>query len=95
MAYIFIFQRCCPDMANNFMKTNEPGLSHSKSTTKVDSDKKKLVMLVSDFYYGQYEGNNVEEAKSYTTFQCPSCLKVFKNNIRYVSTSHCLKIRYY
>ncbi|XP_058514369.1 zinc finger protein 280C isoform X1 [Ochotona princeps] len=78
-------KRCCPDMANNFMKTNEPGLSHAKSTTKVDSYKERLVMLVSDFYYGQYEGSNVEETKSYTTFQCPSCLKVFKNNIRFMN----------
>lgn len=42
-------------------------------------------MLVNDFYYGKYEGDVQEEQKTHTTFKCFSCLKVLKNNIRFMN----------
>lgn len=44
---------------------------------------KKHIMLVSEFYYGRFEGDAHNLArKTNTTFKCQSCLKVLKNNIR-------------
>jgi hypothetical protein len=86
-AYIFfLFQRCCPDMGNNLSGTAKPELSCAENTANIGSEKGKLIMLVSDFYYGRHEGAVEEEPKTYTTFKCFSCLKVLKNNIRYVNT---------
>uniref|UniRef100_A0A3B4XF47 Zinc finger protein 280D n=1 Tax=Seriola lalandi dorsalis TaxID=1841481 RepID=A0A3B4XF47_SERLL len=46
----------------------------------------KRIMLVSDFYYGRFEGDgNKEMQKTNTTFKCQSCLKVLKNNIRFMN----------
>ncbi|XP_074474431.1 zinc finger protein 280C isoform X1 [Sebastes fasciatus] len=47
----------------------------------------KRIMLVSDFYYGRFEGdgNKKEAQKPNTTFKCQSCLKVLKNNIRFMN----------
>ncbi|XP_029354063.1 zinc finger protein 280C isoform X2 [Echeneis naucrates] len=46
----------------------------------------KRIMLVSDFYYGRFEGDGNKEAqKTNTTFKCQSCLKVLKNNIRFMN----------
>lgn len=47
----------------------------------------KRIMLVSDFYYGRFEGdgNKRETHKPNTTFKCQSCLKVLKNNIRFMN----------
>lgn len=61
---------------------------------KTGAEKGKLIMLVSDFYYGKHEGAVDEEQKTYTTFKCFSCLKVLKNNIRYVNIYFyfCLKV---
>lgn len=44
-------------------------------------------MLVSDFYYGRFEGDvqKKDAQKTNTTFKCQSCLKILKNNIRYDS----------
>lgn len=42
-------------------------------------------MLVSEFYYGRFEGDGTKKEEQKTvTFKCQSCLKVLKNNIRYV-----------
>jgi hypothetical protein len=57
----------------------------SNATQVVDSEKGKLIMLVNDFYYGKHEGDVQEEQKTHTTFKCFSCLKILKNNIRYVN----------
>ncbi|XP_075394808.1 zinc finger protein 280C isoform X1 [Tenrec ecaudatus] len=69
-------KRCCPDMVNNTLDSNTDELSNA--------EKGKLVMLVTDFYYGRHEGT-CEEQKTYTTFKCFSCLKVLKNNIRFMN----------
>ncbi|XP_024150920.1 zinc finger protein 280C [Oryzias melastigma] len=47
----------------------------------------KLIMLVSDFYYGNFEGDlqKREAQKTNNTFKCQSCLKVLKNNIRFMN----------
>ncbi|XP_045390145.1 zinc finger protein 280A [Lemur catta] len=44
-----------------------------------DPEKGNLIMLLSDFYYGQHKGDGTSERKTYTTFECHSCLKVLKN----------------
>ncbi|XP_059215039.1 zinc finger protein 280C isoform X1 [Centropristis striata] len=47
----------------------------------------KRIMLVSEFYYGCFEGDGKmrESHKPNTTFKCQSCLKVLKNNIRFMN----------
>ncbi|XP_003804031.2 zinc finger protein 280A [Otolemur garnettii] len=44
-----------------------------------DPEKGNLVMLLSDFYYGQHKGDGLPEQKTHTTFKCLSCLKDLKN----------------
>ncbi|XP_063102481.1 zinc finger protein 280C isoform X3 [Cavia porcellus] len=78
-------KRCCPDMLNNFPGTIKTELSSAEDTTNTGSEKEKLIMLVSDFYYGKHGGTLQEEPKTYTTFKCFSCLKVLKNNIRFMN----------
>lgn len=89
----FFFQRCCPDMVNKFLEMIKAELAITENK-KNGAEKGKLIMLVSDFYYGRHEGAIDDEQKTYTTFKCFSCLKVLKNNIRYVNIyfSFCLKI---
>ncbi|KAM6151593.1 zinc finger protein 280C [Rhynchocyon petersi] len=58
--------------------------SSTENRNKTAVEKGKLIMLVSDFYYGRHEGV-IEEQKTYTTFKCFSCLKVLKNNIRFMN----------
>ncbi|KAB1277245.1 Zinc finger protein 280D [Camelus dromedarius] len=80
------FRYCCPDMINNFLglaKTEFSSTAHKNKT--IDSEKGKLIMLVNDFYYGKHEGDVQEEQKTYTTFKCFSCLKILKNNIRFMN----------
>ncbi|XP_061670089.1 zinc finger protein 280C isoform X2 [Syngnathoides biaculeatus] len=47
----------------------------------------KRIMLVSDFYYGRFEGDHVKEPleRSSITFKCQCCLKVLKSNIRFMN----------
>ncbi|XP_044792491.1 zinc finger protein 280C isoform X4 [Bubalus bubalis] len=74
---------CCPDMVDVFMEMIKVELSNiEKNTTGAETG--KLIMLVSDFYYGRHEGN-FDDEKTYTTFKCFSCLKVLKNNIRFMN----------
>lgn len=50
----------------------------------MENSEKKRIMLVSDFYYGRFEGDrSVRVEKTNTTFKCQSCLKILKNNIRW------------
>nr|XP_019954518.1 PREDICTED: zinc finger protein 280D isoform X1 [Paralichthys olivaceus] len=59
--------------------------------TKVESTApsaaNKRIMLVSDFYYGHFEGDghNMEGQRTSSTFKCQSCLKILKNNIRFMN----------
>uniref|UniRef100_A0A8C5PBR5 C2H2-type domain-containing protein n=1 Tax=Leptobrachium leishanense TaxID=445787 RepID=A0A8C5PBR5_9ANUR len=79
---------CCPDKMHNFLLgIAEAEVTSSQAPTE-DSEKGKLIMLVSDFYYGQYPGNALlmqQEQKTYTTFRCFSCQKLLKNNIRFMN----------
>lgn len=86
---------CCPDMLNKFLETIKVQISSTENKDKIIIEKGKLIMLVSDFYYGKHEGDVDAEQKTYTTFKCFSCLKVLKNNIRYVNIYLylCLKFR--
>ncbi|XP_045142426.1 zinc finger protein 280D isoform X1 [Echinops telfairi] len=77
---------CCPDMINNFLGLAKTEFSSTTNTnTTIDSEKGKLIMLVNDFYYGKHEGDVQEEQKTHTTFKCFSCLKILKNNIRFMN----------
>lgn len=77
---------CCPDMINNFLGLAKTEFSSTANKNKtIDSEKGKLIMLVNDFYYGKHEGDVQEEQKTYTTFKCFSCLKILKNNIRFMN----------
>ncbi|XP_032153239.1 zinc finger protein 280D isoform X6 [Sapajus apella] len=77
---------CCPDMINNFLGLAKTEFSSTvNKNTTIDSEKGKLIMLVNDFYYGKHEGDVQEEQKTHTTFKCFSCLKILKNNIRFMN----------
>uniref|UniRef100_A0A9L0S8F3 Zinc finger protein 280C n=1 Tax=Equus caballus TaxID=9796 RepID=A0A9L0S8F3_HORSE len=78
-------KRCCPDMVNKFLEMVKVELSSTENKNKTGAEKGKLIMLVSDFYYGRHEGAVDDEQKTYTTFKCFSCLKVLKNNIRFMN----------
>lgn len=55
-------------------------LSSSASQNKTfDPTKGNLIVLLSDFYYGQHRGDGQPEQKTHATFKCLSCLKVLKN----------------
>uniref|UniRef100_A0A665U659 C2H2-type domain-containing protein n=1 Tax=Echeneis naucrates TaxID=173247 RepID=A0A665U659_ECHNA len=72
-ANISLFQSC---------GTNVESTPHSVQNMSSN----KRIMLVSDFYYGRFEGDGNKEAqKTNTTFKCQSCLKVLKNNIRFMN----------
>uniref|UniRef100_A0A8C6RQ84 Zinc finger protein 280C n=1 Tax=Nannospalax galili TaxID=1026970 RepID=A0A8C6RQ84_NANGA len=78
-------KHCCPDMLNNFPDTSKAEQSSAENKANTDPDTGKLIMLVSDFYYGRYEGAGDEEPKISTTFKCFSCSKVLKSNIRFMN----------
>ncbi|KAM9313260.1 zinc finger protein 280D [Gastrophryne carolinensis] len=79
---------CCPEKMQHFfhgVSNAEP--SKSQIATE-DNDKGKLIMLVSDFYYGKFSGDPQlvqQEQKTNTTFKCFSCQKLLKNNIRFMN----------
>lgn len=59
----------------------------------VDTSANKRIMLVSDFYYGQFEGDGTEAVqKTNTTFKCQSCLKILKSNVRYDDLFSCPEV---
>ncbi|XP_016350697.1 zinc finger protein 280C-like isoform X2 [Sinocyclocheilus anshuiensis] len=78
---------CCPELLDSvFPSTSKP--DKQANAPKVNEpDKGKLIMLVSDFYYGKCEGDPslIPKFKSNTTFKCNSCLKMLKNNIRFMN----------
>ncbi|XP_076583785.1 zinc finger protein 280C isoform X2 [Chaetodon auriga] len=90
-----ILKKKCPKCQEEFI-TQETLRCHMVSCcAKVDStppsasdmSANKRIMLVSEFYYGCFEGdgNKKEAQKTNTTFKCQSCLKVLKNNIRFMN----------
>lgn len=59
----------------------------------MDTSGNKRIMLVSDFYYGQFEGDRTEAVqKTNTTFKCQSCLKILKSNVRYDDVFSCPEV---
>ncbi|XP_067105013.1 zinc finger protein 280C [Osmerus mordax] len=89
-----VFRKPCPkcrhvffsqDILNSHMKSCCPHLVHLfQFPCQVSS---KRIMLVKDFYYGIHEGdkNKQQGIKTNTTFKCQSCLKVLKNNVRFMN----------
>ncbi|XP_051508566.1 zinc finger protein 280C isoform X2 [Myxocyprinus asiaticus] len=78
---------CCPHLLDSvFPSTSKPD-KQPTSAKAYDAEKGKLIMLVSDFYYGKCEGDPslIPKAKSNITFKCNSCLKLLKNNIRFMN----------
>ncbi|XP_066492330.1 zinc finger protein 280D isoform X2 [Tiliqua scincoides] len=78
---------CCPDMVHTFLGITKTDCSGT-STKIAETEKGKLIMLVNDFYYGKYEGNVQQvrqEQKTHTTFKCASCMKLLKNNLRFMN----------
>ncbi|XP_060116190.1 zinc finger protein 280D [Heteronotia binoei] len=78
---------CCPDLVHTFLGASTTD-SSGASAKMIESEKGKLIMLVNDFYYGKYEGNVQQvrqEQKTHTTFKCASCMKLLKNNIRFMN----------
>nr|DBA31727.1 TPA: hypothetical protein GDO54_007512 [Pyxicephalus adspersus] len=76
---------CCPErMQHFFPRVGSTEVSRPQNTTE-EIDKGKLIMLVSEFYYGKHSGDPLlvqQDQKTNTTFKCFSCQKVLKNNIR-------------
>ncbi|XP_063305158.1 zinc finger protein 280D isoform X1 [Pelobates fuscus] len=79
---------CCSDKMHNFFH----GITDTEVTSSQgmaeESEKGKLIMLVSDFYYGRHPGDvqlAQQEQKTHTTFRCFSCQKLLKNNIRFMN----------
>lgn len=67
---------CCPHLMECLFPTVVPP----------PSTPGKRIMLVKDFYYGRHEGDVYKQgAKTNTTFKCQSCLKVLKNNVRFMN----------
>ncbi|XP_073474882.1 zinc finger protein 280D isoform X1 [Aquarana catesbeiana] len=79
---------CCPErMQLFFPRIGNVEFSRPQNTTE-ENDKGKLIMLVSDFYYGKHAGDPLlvqQDQKTNTTFKCFSCQKVLKNNIRFMN----------
>lgn len=82
---IIHMKHCCPDMINKVLEATIIDLTDTENTNSTNAEKGKLIMLVSDFYYGKHEGAVDDEQKTYTTFKCFSCAKVLKNNIRFMN----------
>uniref|UniRef100_A0A2K6EWC4 Zinc finger protein 280B n=1 Tax=Propithecus coquereli TaxID=379532 RepID=A0A2K6EWC4_PROCO len=65
------------DREKGLAQTDFSALATQNQT--LDPKKRNLIMLLSDFYYGQHKGDGTPEQKTHTTFKCLSCLKVLKN----------------
>ncbi|XP_029495091.1 zinc finger protein 280C-like [Oncorhynchus nerka] len=70
--------KCCPHLLECVFP------STPKSTYLFAS---KRIMLVTDFYYGRFEGDKPKSQQHKTpfTYKCQSCLKVLKNNVRFMN----------
>ncbi|XP_045079320.1 zinc finger protein 280C isoform X1 [Coregonus clupeaformis] len=70
--------KCCPHLLECVFP------STPKSTYLFAS---KRIMLVTDFYYGRFEGDKPKSQQQKTpfTYKCQSCLKVLKNNVRFMN----------
>ncbi|XP_035016344.2 zinc finger protein 280C isoform X2 [Hippoglossus stenolepis] len=83
----------CPKCQEEFTMPEALKFHMRSCCTKVESaaqsamSANKRIMLVSEFYYGHFEGdgNNMEVQRTNSTFKCQSCLKILKNNIRFMN----------
>ncbi|XP_077569649.1 zinc finger protein 280C [Stigmatopora nigra] len=84
----------CPHCNSEFLQLNrhqgscKARLESTAVTPPADNAVvNKRIMLVSEFYYGRFEGNcpNASVPKSNITFKCQSCLKVLKSNIKFMN----------
>ncbi|KAM6165816.1 zinc finger protein 280B [Erethizon dorsatum] len=64
-----------PDTENGLAKIS----SLASQNKSCDPKKGSLILLLSDFYYGQHKGDGHPEPKTHSTFKCLSCLKILKN----------------
>lgn len=82
--------RAQPHQENGLAEADSPSLASQEA---FDPKKGSLTLLLSDFYYGQYQGDGQpDQKKTHTTFKCPSCLNSLKN-IKFMShTKHHLEL---
>ncbi|KAL4613361.1 zinc finger protein 280D [Arapaima gigas] len=76
---------CCYHLMHTIFPSTPTSVKTSSPAQDWQAKKGKLIMLVTEFYYGRHEGDGVKEQKTNTTFKCSSCLKVLKNNIRFMN----------
>ncbi|XP_018413076.1 PREDICTED: zinc finger protein 280D [Nanorana parkeri] len=79
---------CCPERMQQFFPRVENAEVPRAHNPTEENDKGKLIMLVSEFYYGKHAGDPLlvqQDQKTNTTFKCFSCQKVLKNNIRFMN----------
>uniref|UniRef100_A0A8D2ZE24 Zinc finger protein 280D n=1 Tax=Scophthalmus maximus TaxID=52904 RepID=A0A8D2ZE24_SCOMX len=79
-----ILKKKCPKCQEEFL-TPETLKFHMMVTLNMSANKR--IMLVSEFYYGRFEGDVNKKDCQWTTitFKCQSCLKILKNNIRFMN----------
>lgn len=80
-------QSCFPDLLDTILPSTSMTDRATMPMQLYEAERGKLIMLVSEFYYGKSEGNPAapREQKSNVTFKCNSCLKILKNNIRFMN----------
>ncbi|KAK3528177.1 hypothetical protein QTP86_023907 [Hemibagrus guttatus] len=80
-------QICCPNLMDTILPSTSKTDRAAMPVRLYEAERGKLIMLVSEFYYGKCEGDQsaAREQKSNTTFKCNSCLKILKNNIRFMN----------
>ncbi|XP_064192471.1 zinc finger protein 280D isoform X1 [Anguilla rostrata] len=78
---------CCSHLIDSVFPTTSKLGKPSPPVRMMDAEKGKLIMLVTEFYYGRHEGDKIaqKDQKASITFKCNSCLKVLKNNIRFMN----------
>ncbi|XP_061599744.1 zinc finger protein 280C isoform X1 [Cololabis saira] len=90
-----LFKKNCPTCHEEIL-TEEAQKYHmmrcranlgNPAPSSANANANKLIMLVSDFYYGRFIGDvqKKDAQKTNTTFKCQSCLKILKNNIRFMN----------
>ncbi|XP_061101488.1 zinc finger protein 280D isoform X1 [Conger conger] len=78
---------CCSHLIDSVFPTTSKLGKPAPPARLMDTERGKLIMLVTEFYYGRHEGDKAvqKDQKANITFKCNSCLKVLKNNIRFMN----------